>query len=88
MCGNQSRRSSAGVVDPTTPADWAPVAAGTAYSWPEFRGLYERDPPPRGVVDAGKTAVLHTWTVPLEQGGRRVELQGETVWEPVTRASG
>ena len=74
--------------DAPEPPDWAPVAAATGCSWLEFRGLYERDRPPRRVVDAGKTAVLHTWTVPLEQGGRRVELQGETVWKPVTRASG
>jgi hypothetical protein len=29
--------------------------------------------------------VLRTWTVPLEQDGRRVELRGETVWKPVSR---
>jgi hypothetical protein len=84
----QDLAAATAVVDPTAPPDWTPVATGTGYSWLEFRGLYERDRPPRRVVDAGKTAVLHTWTVPLEQGGRRVELQGETVWKPVTRASG
>jgi hypothetical protein len=26
--------------------------------------------------------------VPLEQGGRRVELRGETVWKPVSRRGG
>ena len=84
----QDLTAAAAVVDPTAPPDWAPVAAGTGYSWLEFRGLYERDRPPRRVVDAGKTAVLHRWTVPLEQGGRRVELRGETVWKPVSRPRG
>jgi hypothetical protein len=55
------------------------------YSWLEFRGLYERDRPPRRVLEGGKTAVLRAWTVPLEQDGRRVELRGETVWKPVSR---
>jgi hypothetical protein len=64
------------------------VAASPGYSWLEFRGLYERDRPPRRVLDAGKTAVLREWSVPLEQAGRRVELQGETVWKPVSRPGG
>jgi hypothetical protein len=78
----------AAVVDPTGPPDWTPVAETQSYSWLEFRGLYERDRPPRRVLDAGKTAVLRAWTVPLEQDGRRVELRGETVWKPVSPASG
>ncbi len=76
----------AAVVDPTAPPDWAPVAGTQAYSWLEFRGLYQRDRPPRRVVEAGKTAILRAWTVPLELGGRRVELEGETVWQPVSRS--
>ena len=76
----------AAVADPTAPPDWAPAAGAQTYSWLEFRGLYERDRPPRRVLEAGKTAVLRAWTVPLEQGGRRVELRGETVWKPVSRA--
>ena len=80
--------AAAAVVDPAAPPDWAPVASSPSYSWLEFRGLYERGRPPRRIVDAGKTSVLHTWTVPLEQGGRRVELEGETVWKPVTRPGG
>jgi hypothetical protein len=78
----------ASVVDPSAPPDWAVVAGTPAYSWLEFRGLYERDRPPRSVLAAGKTAVLRAWTVPLEQGGRRVELRGETVWKPVSRPEG
>lgn len=76
----------AAVVDPTAPPDWAPATATQTYSWLEFRGLYERDRPPRRVVEAGKTAVLRAWKVPLEQGGRHVALRGETVWKPVSRA--
>jgi hypothetical protein len=76
----------AAVVDPTAPPDWAPAAGTQTYSWLEFRGLYERDRPPRRVLEAGKTAVLRAWTVPLEQDGRRVHLRGETVWKPVSRA--
>ncbi len=79
---------SAAVVDPTAPPDWAPVAGAQTYSWLEFRGLYERDRPPRRVLEAGKTAVLRAWRVPLEHGGRRVELRGETVWKPVSRSQG
>jgi hypothetical protein len=75
----------AAVVDPLAPPDWAPVSAAQTYSWLEFRGLYERDRPPRSVLDAGKTAVLREWAVPLEQGDRRVELRGETVWKPISR---
>ena len=78
----------AAVVDPTAPPDWAPAAGTQTYSWLEFRGLYERDRPPRRVLEAGKTAVLRAWTVPLEQAGRRAELRGETVWKPVSRAGG
>jgi hypothetical protein len=78
----------AAVVDPTAPPDWAPVAGAQTYSWLEFRGLYEHDRPPRRVLEAGKTAVLRAWTVPLEHGGRRVELRGETVWKPVSRSKG
>jgi hypothetical protein len=76
----------AAVADPTAPPEWAPAAGTQTYSWLEFRGLYERDRPPRRVLDARKTAVLRAWTVPLEQDGRRVELRGETVWKPVSRA--
>ena len=76
----------AAVVDPTAPPDWAPATGTQTYSWLEFRGLYERDRPPRRVLEAGKTAVLRAWTVPLEQDGRRVELRGETVWKPVSRS--
>jgi hypothetical protein len=75
----------AAVVDPTATPDWAQVSGTQGYSWLEFRGLYERDRPPRRVLEAGKTAVLRAWTVPLEQDGRRVELRGETVWKPVSR---
>ena len=78
----------AAVVDPTAPPDWAPVGGAQTYSWLEFRGLYEHDRPPRRVLEAGKTAVLRAWTVPLEHGGRRVELRGETVWKPVSRSKG
>ena len=74
------------VADPASPPEWAPVAPTQTYSWLEFRGLYERDRPPQRVLDGGKTAVLRAWTVPLEQDGRRVELRGETVWKPVSRA--
>ncbi|HMF03317.1 MAG TPA: hypothetical protein VKH17_00770 [Acidimicrobiia bacterium] len=81
----QDLTAAAAVVDPGAPPEWALVAASPSYSWLEFRGLYERDRPPQRVVGAGDTAVLHTWTVPLERGGRRVELQGETVWKPVNR---
>ncbi len=79
---------SAAVVDPTAPPDWAPVAGAQTYSWLEFRGLYEHDRPPRRILEGGKTAVLRAWTVPLEHGGRRVELRGETVWKPVSRSQG
>jgi hypothetical protein len=48
----------------------------------------KRDRPPGGVLDAGETAVLRAWTVPLEQGGLRVELRGETVWKPLSRRGG
>jgi hypothetical protein len=84
----QDLAAAAAVVDPTAPPEWAPVTASPGYSWLEFRGLYERDRPPRRVVDAGKTAVLHAWAVPLEQAGRRVELRGETLWKPVSRPGG
>jgi hypothetical protein len=80
--------ATAAVVDPAAPPDWVPVAASPGYSWLEFRGLYGHERPPRRVVDAGRTAVLHTWTVPLEQAGRSVELRGETVWKPVSRPGG
>jgi hypothetical protein len=76
------------VVDPAAPPDWGPAAGTQTYSWLEFRGLYGRDRPPRSVLEGGKTAVLRSWTVPLEQGGRRVELRGETVWKPVSRSKG
>jgi hypothetical protein len=59
--------AAASVVDPGAPPEWEAVAETPAYSWLEFRGLYERDRPPRGVLDAGETAVLRAWTVPLEQ---------------------
>ena len=75
----------ASVVDPNAPPDWMWVAGTQTYSWLEFSGLYERDRPPRRVLEAGKTTVLRAWTVPLEQDGRRVELRGETVWKPVSR---
>lgn len=84
----QDHTVAAAVVDPSAPPDWAPVTGTQAYSWLEFRGLYERDRPPRRVLEAGKTAVLRAWTVPLEQAGRRAELRGETVWKPVSRAGG
>jgi hypothetical protein len=74
------------VVDASAQPDWTPVTSTPSYSWLEFRGLYERDRPPRRVRDGGKTAVLRAWTIPLEQDGRRVELRGETVWKPVTRS--
>jgi hypothetical protein len=72
-------------VDAGAPPDWAPLTSAQSYAWLEFRGLYERDRPPRRVIDGRKNAVLREWTVPLEHGGRRVEVHGQTVWEPATR---
>jgi len=73
----------AAVVDPGAPPEWTLVRSAPNYSWLEFRGLYERDRPPRRVLKSGETKVLRAWTVPIEQGGRRVELRGETVWKPL-----
>jgi hypothetical protein len=78
----------AAVIDPGAPPEWSPVTGAPSYSWLEFRGLYEQDRPPRRVLDRDKTAVLRTWTVPLEQGGRRVDVRGETIWRPVSRGDG
>jgi hypothetical protein len=72
----------AAIVDANAMPDWTALTGAQSYSWLEFRGLYERDRPPRRVLDADKTTVLRAWTVPVEQSGRRVELRGETVWKP------
>jgi len=84
----QDLTAAAAAVDPAAPPDWVPAGSSPSYSWLELRGLYERERPPRRVVDAGRTVVLRTWTVPLEQAGRSVELRGETVWTPVSRRGG
>jgi hypothetical protein len=73
----------ASIVDPSAPPEWAVVTSAQSYSWLEFRGLYARDRPPRRIVDGHETAVLRTWTVPLERDGREVKVRGETVWKPV-----
>ena len=75
----------AAVADPGALPEWAPETATPAYSWLEFRGLYTREQPPRRVLEGQKTAVLRAWAIPLVRGGRRVDLQGETVWKPVKR---
>jgi hypothetical protein len=73
----------AAIVDANAVPDWTQLTSAQSYSWLECRGLYGRDRPRRRVLDADKTTVLRAWTVPVEQGGRRVELRGETIWKPV-----
>ena len=79
---DQDLAVAAAIVDADAMPDWTPLTGAPSYAWLEFRGLYERDRPPRRVLDADKTMVLRAWTVPVEQDGRRVELRGETVWKP------
>jgi hypothetical protein len=79
---DQDLAVAAAIVDANAMPDWTPLTSAPSYSWLEFRGLYGRDRPPRRVLDADETTVLRAWTVPVEQGGRRVDLRGETVWKP------
>jgi len=72
----------ASIVDPGAPPEWAAVTSAPSYSWLEFRGSYARDRPPRRVLDGHETAVLREWSVPIERGGRRVKVRGETIWKP------
>lgn len=71
------------VADPDAAPDWELLSSAPRASWLEFRGNYERGEPPRSVIDGGNTKVLRRWSVPIERGGRTVNVRGETIWSPV-----
>ena len=82
---DQDLAAAAAEADPDAAPDWTLVSSAPSTSWLEFRGNYARGEPPRAVVDAKKTAVLRRWSVPIEQGERRVEVRGATIWRPGSR---
>jgi len=80
----QERDSAAtsGVVDPAAPPDWHRLSSAPTFAWLEFRGAYPDDDPPRSAQRATEPTVLLEWSVPVEAGGQRVDVQAQTVWTP------
>lgn len=77
---------------PELPADadaaprWRRVERQARFAWLDTRALYERGRPPQEIAEGGREVVLRNWTVPLQAGGRRVDLRGTTSWIPTGEA--
>lgn len=72
--------------DPDAPPRWRRVERQPRYAWLDTRALYERGRPPQDIAEGGRETVLRRWTVPLEVGGRRVDVRGTTSWVPSREA--
>jgi hypothetical protein len=79
---DQDVTASAAVADPLAEPDWMVLSDAPTISWLEFRGNYAPGNPPPRVVRSGERAVLHRWSVPIEQGDRTARIRGETFWRP------
>lgn len=72
--------------DPDAAPRWRRVERQARYAWLDTRALYERGRPPREIAEGGRETVLRRWTVPLQAGGRRVDVRGTTSWMPSREA--
>jgi hypothetical protein len=65
---------------------WRLVSPVPSFTWIEPRARYAPEQPPGPVVARGEPARLVSWSIPLTQDGRRVEVRGTTSWLPNTRS--
>lgn len=72
-----------GLVDAQARPRWRSVSAVPRFGWIEPRAGYPAREPPEAVVSAGQAVTLTEWSIPLRIGGRRVDLYGQTRWEPL-----
>lgn len=64
------------------PPRWQRIAVGPTVTWLEPRAAYQLGVPEEGVQRSPDPVVLGSWTVPVEVGGRRLNLEGVTTWVP------
>lgn len=80
-------RGSAVAADPEAPPRWRRVATVPRFTWVDARALYPNPRPPEDVVRKPSPTVLKRWSVPIDTGGRRLEVRGETRWVPFDQAA-
>lgn len=61
---------------------WQQIAVGPTVTWLEPRAAYQLGVPEGSVQRSPDPVVLGAWTVPVEVGGRRLDLAGVTTWVP------
>jgi hypothetical protein len=76
--------ATAAVVDAAAPPEWLVVSSAPTFAWLEFRGAYPDDEPPPRARRSTEPTVLREWSVPVEAGGQRVTVSGQTIWSPTT----
>lgn len=81
---NQSSDASALVPDGIGdgPPDWVRVSREPSYRWHDHRAHWMGGDPPLVVARPDQRQTVAEWTVPLDVGERRVEVEGITEWVP------
>lgn len=74
-------------VDPAAPPLWRRVAEVPRYGWLESRTRYQPEQPPDQVLRSAEPTVLTRWRIPVDVGGRRVDIAGDTRWIPIAGAA-
>ena len=69
--------------DAAAPPKWQQVAPTSAWNWLEFRAAAPKSDPPQGVIEAGKTVTVKTWSIPYLIGGQHGSIDGFTEWVPI-----
>ena len=80
-------RGSAVAADPEAPPRWRRVALVPRFTWLDARALYSAPRPPSEVVRKPSPTVLKRWAVPIDTGGRRLEVRGDTRWVPFDQSA-
>jgi hypothetical protein len=64
---------------------WRAMGDAPRYNWIEPRAAYGREQPPPDVVDAGESATVLEWAVPVRLAeGATQEITGRTTWVPTS----
>jgi hypothetical protein len=61
---------------------WDQISRTGRYEWHDHRIHWMSKTKPPQVKDEGKQTKISSWRVPLQVGGRDVELTGTLLWEP------
>jgi hypothetical protein len=64
------------------PPRWALVDKTGRFEWHDHRIHYMSKSLPNQVTDKGKRTKVFDWKVPLDVGGRRVQIRGDLYWVP------